>query len=248
MNKQVILCAILFFALVQLRSQNVANSSNTTNGNANSRIPLLGEEAPAFTAESTNGTVEFPSDYGRKWKIICSHPADFTPVCTSELMELALMQKDFKDLNVALLVVSTDDLERHKGWKKAMEDMIAKDNNNEPVKIKFPLIDDSKMSISWKYGMVNPTVDSKHAVRGVFIIDPDNKIQSIIFYPSNVGRNLDELKRAVIALQTAQKNTVFTPANWQPGGDVLLPYPKSVDYYNTHKDIAGYMIYSKLDK
>jgi len=236
--KKIILFAALFLAVTQIWSQEQKNS----------RIPLLGEEAPAFTAESTNGTIEFPADYGNKWKIICSHPADFTPVCTSELMELALMQQDFKDLNVALLVVSTDELERHKGWKKAMEDMIANDKNNEPVKIKFPLVDDSKMNISWQYGMVNPTVDSRQAVRGVFIIDPQNKIQSISFYPTNVGRNLDEVKRTVIALQTAQKNTVLTPVNWQPGKDVLLPYPKSVDYYNTNKDIAGYMIYSKLEK
>jgi len=236
--KKIILFAALFLAVTQIWSQEQKNS----------RIPLLGEEAPAFTAESTNGTIEFPADYGNKWKIICSHPADFTPVCTSELMELALMQQDFKDLNVALLVVSTDVLERHVGWKKAMEDMIANDKNNEPVKIKFPLVDDSKMNISWQYGMVNPTVDSRQAVRGVFIIDPQNKIQSISFYPTNVGRNLDEVKRTVIALQTAQKNTVLTPVNWEPGKDVLLPYPKSVDYYNTNKDIAGYMIYSKLEK
>jgi peroxiredoxin (alkyl hydroperoxide reductase subunit C) len=158
------------------------------------------------------------------------------------------MQKDFKDLNCALLVVSTDDLQRHKGWKKAIEDMAANDKNNEPVKIKFPLVDDSKMNISWEYGMINPTVDSRHAVRGVFIIDPDNKIRSISFYPSEVGRNMDEIKRAVIALQTSDKNTVLTPANWEPGKDVLLPYPKSVDYYKTHQGIAGYMIYSKLQE
>lgn len=242
MKTKIFLFAVLFFAVVQAWAQ-----SDSKKGNSSSRIPLLGETAPAFTAESTNGTVEFPSDYGRKWKIICSHPADFTPVCTSEIMELALMQKDFKDLNCAILVVSTDNLERHKGWEKAIEDMNIK-KNNEPVKIKFPLIDDNKMNISWEYGMVNPTVDSRHAVRGVFIVDPDNKIRFISFYPSQVGRNMDEIKRTLIALQTADKNTVLTPVNWKPGEAVLLPYPKSVDYYSTHQGIEGYMIYSQLEK
>jgi peroxiredoxin (alkyl hydroperoxide reductase subunit C) len=237
--KRIILFAAMLFAVAQVWSQTKE---------VNSRIPLLGENAPAFTAESTNGTIEFPADFGTKWKIIFSHPADFTPVCTSELMELALMQQEFKDLNVALLVISTDELERHVGWKKAMEEMIAADKNNEPVKIKFPLIDDYKMNVSWQYGMVNPTVDSRHAVRGVFIIDPQNKIRSISFYPKEVGRNMDEVKRTVLALQTSQNYTVLTPVNWQPGGDVLLPYPKSVDYYNSHKNIAGYMLYSKLGK
>jgi len=241
MKTKIFLFAILFFAMTQVWAQ-----SNNKKGEVQSRIPLLGETAPSFTAESTNGTIEFPADYGSKWKIICSHPADFTPVCTSEILELALMQQDFKDLNCALLVVSTDDLQRHKGWKKAIEEMTANDKNNEPVKIKFPLVDDSKMNISWEYGMINPTVDSRHAVRGVFIIDPDNKIRSISFYPNEVGRNIDEIKRAVIALQTSDKNTVLTPANWVLGKDVLLPYPKSVDYYKTHEDIHGYMIYSKL--
>lgn len=240
MKTKIFLLAVFFLAMAQVWAQ-----SDESKSKAESRIPLLGEQAPAFTAESTNGTIEFPADYGSKWKIICSHPADFTPVCTSEIMELALMQQDFKDLNCALMVVSTDDLQRHKGWEKAIEEM-ATDKNNEPVKIKFPLIDDSKMNISWEYGMVNPTVDSRHAVRGVFIIDPDNKIRFISFYPSEVGRSMDEIKRTLVALQTSDKNTVLMPVNWEPGQDVLLPYPESVDYYKTHEGIAGYMIYSKL--
>lgn len=233
----------------------IATSQVLAQSNANSRIPLLGEDAPAFTAQSTKGTIEFPTDYGRKWKIICSHPADFTPVCTSELMEMALMQQDFKDINAALIVVSTDNIERHELWIESMEAMIAKDKNNQPVKINFPMVDDSKLSIGWKYGMITPSIDSRQAVRGVFIIDPQNKIQSISFYPKNVGRNMEEIKRTLIALQTAQKYTVLMPVNWQPGDDVLLPYPKSVDYYDPSKskqaelyDIAGYMLYQKLEK
>jgi peroxiredoxin 2/4 len=243
MYKKIISFAVLFIAVTQLWSQT----------NVSSRIPLLGEKAPDFTAQSTKGEIHFPGDYGHKWKILFSHPADFTPVCTSELMELALMQQEFKDLNVELVVISTDQLERHEMWVKSIEEMAS--TGNEPVKINYPMVDDSKLKIGWKYGMITAAVDSRRAVRGVFIIDPNNVIQSISFYPKSVGRNLDEIKREVIALQTAEKNTVLTPANWQPGDDVLLPYPVSVDYYDANKvkaegyyDIAGYMLYKKLDK
>jgi peroxiredoxin (alkyl hydroperoxide reductase subunit C) len=247
MNKRVILCAVLILALTQLRSQTNSASS------PNSRIPLLGEEAPSFTAESTNGTIEFPAQYGGKWKILFSHPADFTPVCSTEIMELALMQQDFKDLNTQLVVISTDDIKRHRTWVDAMENTLLKED--KPVKIKFPLVDDSQYSVCWQYGMITPSNDSKHAVRGVFIIDPKNKIRSIAFYPSNVGRNMDEIKRTIIALQTSDKNTVLTPVNWKPGDDVLLPYPNSVAYYDKNKktedgtnNLDGLLLYSKLEK
>jgi len=239
--KKIALVVTLFFVIIHVWSQNEPTS----------RIPLLGETAPAFTAESTNGTIVFPDDYGSKWKIIFSHPADFTPVCTSELMELAIMQQEFKNLNVALLVVSTDDLDKHKVWIKSMEEMLNKNNNH--INFKFPLIDDSKLGIGWKYGMLTSAVNSRNSVRGVFIIDPQNIIQSIFFYPKNVGRNMDEIKRTVIALQTAQKYTVLTPVNWNQGDDVLLPYPKSYTYYDatgikSTTDLSGYMLYKKLDK
>lgn len=240
--KKVISIAIMFFAMTQVWSQS----------NVISRIPLLGESAPSFIAESTTGTLDFPADFGSKWKILFSHPADFTPVCTSELMELAKMQQDFKDLNVRLAVISPDDLEMHKMWVNSMEDMIHKENAQ--VEIKFPLIDDSKLKIGWQYGMLTGSPDSWHAVRGVFIIDPQNKIRSIVFYPPNVGRNMVEIKRTVIALQTADKNTVLTPANWNPGDDVLLPYPKNYKDYSSNEinknDVyskSGYMIYQKLN-
>jgi peroxiredoxin (alkyl hydroperoxide reductase subunit C) len=243
MNQKIISFGVLFFVMTQLWSQS----------NVSSRIPLLGEKAPSFTAESTKGKINFPEDYGKKWKILFSHPADFTPVCTSELMELALMQQEFKDLNCELVVVSTDQLDRHEMWIKSIEAMASKDN--KPVTISYPMIDDSKLAVGWKYGMITPSVDSRRAVRGVFIVDPNNVIQSISFLPKNVGRNMEEVKRDIIALQTAEKNTVLTPANWQPGEAVLLPYPQSVDYYDPNKekdsglyDIAGYMLYKKLDK
>lgn len=211
-----------------------------------SRIPLLNEDAPAFTAESTKGSIAFPVKYGQKWKILFSHPADFTPVCTSELLELAKMQQDFMDLNVEIVVVSTNSLSQHNDWVASMEEMLTKANN--PIKINFPLIDDSKLNVGWKYGMLTPSHESFKAVRGVYIINPDNKIKAVTFYPMEVGRNMDEIKRMVIALQTAEKNTVLIPANWKPGDNVLLPYPKSVDYYVTADPPSGYMLYTKLDK
>ena len=210
-----------------------------------SRIPLLNEDAPSFTAETTKGTIEFPGDYGRKWKILFSHPADFTPVCTSEIMELAKMQQDFKDLNVAIAVVSTNDLSLHKYWVTSIEDILAKTNN--PVKINFPLIDDASLNVGWKYGMLTPDHESFKAVRGVYIIDPKDKIRAITFYPMEVGRNMEEIKRMVIALQTAAKNSVLVPANWKPGGDLLLPYPKTADYYDPSRDLSPYLLYTKLD-
>jgi peroxiredoxin 2/4 len=216
-------------------------------------IPLIGQDAPAFIAQSTNGTIHFPSDFGNSWKILFSHPADFTPVCTSEILELALMQKDFSDLNVKIAVISTDELVLHKSWKKSMDEMISL--NHGSCKIEFPLIDDDKGDISRNYGMITPFVDPKRTVRGVFIIDPQNKIQAIFFYPKNVGRNLEEIKRTVIALQTSYTHTVLTPVNWKPGDDVLIPYPYPYNYYDTIKgkdagyyNLSWYMLFKKLDK
>ena len=216
-----------------------------------SSIPVIGEDAPAFSAESTNGTINFPGDFGHSWKILFSHPADFTPVCTSEILELALMQQDFKDLDVKLVVISTDELVLHQSWVKSMNEMIYKDD--KPIKIEFPLIDDSKENISRKYGMISPFVDSRKTIRGVFIIDPQNKIQAIFFYPKNVGRNLEEIKRTVIALQTSQNQSVLIPVNWKPGEDVLLPYPYPYNYYDTIKEketgyynLSWYMLFKKI--
>lgn len=216
-------------------------------------MPLIGEDAPSFTAETTQGTLHFPGDFGKKWKILFSHPADFTPVCTSEILELALMNKDFEKLDVKLAVISTDELSLHQSWVKSMDDLIQV--NNSDIKIGFPLIDDSKEIISKKYGMISPFVDSKHTVRGVFIIDPQNKIQAIFFYPKFIGRNLEEIKRTVIALQTAQSHSVLTPVNWKPGDDVLLPYPYPYNYYDTIKgknegyyNLNWYMLFKKMDK
>ena len=165
--------------------------------NRNFKIPLIGESAPSFTAESTNGLINFPDDYGRKWKILFSHPQDFTPVCSSEILELAYLQDEFDKLGVKIAVVSTDPVSMHEQWKKAMETINF--NNRGTVKINFPIIDDENVAISKAYGMIHPETNSTRSVRGVFIIDPKNIIQALYFYPMNVGRSTDELLRMISA-------------------------------------------------
>lgn len=191
------------------------------------KIPLIGSEAPSFKAKSTNGDLNFPSDFGKNWKILLSHPKDFTPVCTSEVLQLAEMQKDFDDLGVKLAIISTDVLSQHQTWKLSIEELLQK--RNEPVRINFPLIEDNNAEISKKYGMLHEPVSTTKDVRGVFVIDDKNIIQSVNFYPMNVGRNMDELKRLVIALQTSKRDQVSTPANWKPGDDVLITYRPYTD-------------------
>ena len=204
------------FSLALLLLLNVANLF--------SQIPLIGENAPSFTAETTKGILNFPTDYGSSWKIIFSHPRDFTPVCSSEILTLSQMQSDFNKLDVKLVIVSTDDLQKHLLWKKSLEDVVYK--NKKPVKIDFPLVDDSQLSISKSYGMLHKTISTTKDVRGVFIVNPDDKIAAIFYYPMNIGRNMEEIKRTIIALQTSGtgKNSVSTPANWQLGDDVLVPH------------------------
>jgi peroxiredoxin (alkyl hydroperoxide reductase subunit C) len=217
-------------------------------------IPLIGSKAPSFTAISTNGEITFPESFGNSWKILFSHPQDFTPVCTSELLELSYLQNDFEKIGVKLAVISTDDVEKHKMWKAQLEETHYK--GREPQKITFPIIDDHEIIASKKYGMLHAPTSTVKDIRGVFIIDPDNIVRSINFYPMSVGRNMDEIKRIVVALQTSDKLMVSTPANWNKGDDVLVPYfpytqeqlatDPSIkeDYYN----IGNYMWFRKLQK
>lgn len=186
-------------------------------------IPMLGLTAPSFIAETTNGKINFPKDFGSSWKILFSHPKDFTPVCTSEIMGLAKMQDEFDDLGVKIAIISVDDLNSHSAWKKYMEDLLSSEAGDS-IKIKFPLIADNNVRVSNQYGMLHAWDNQTRDVRGVFIIDPENKIQSISFYPNTVGRNLDEIKRTIKALQISEKEQVMTPANWKPGDDVLMQY------------------------
>lgn len=213
------------------------------------RVPLIGETAPSFTAASTNGFITFPGDYAGKWKVLFSHPADFTPVCSTEILELATEYDDFRELNTQLVVVSTDDLENHRNWKKSLESL---DYNGEgQQKIKFPIVDDHTKAIANAYGMIHPNTASSKDVRGVFIIDPSNKIRALFFYPLSTGRNIDEIKRAVVAMQVSDKEMVHTPANWEPGEDVMLR-GGNIGEQATNKDpdikeLTWYMMFKKLD-
>ena len=215
MKKYLLATALFFFSLSQLAAQEIS-------------IPALGDRAPSFTAMSTNGNINFPEDYGANWKIMFSHPKDFTPVCSSEMLELAYAQESFAQMGVKLLVLSTDVLEQHNSWKAALEEIHYKDR--DPVKIDFPLIADNELAVSNLYGMVHTAESISQNIRGVYIINPDNIIKAIMFYPNEVGRDIDELKRTLSALQTNyHNNTVVTPANWKLGDDVIVPYLSQTD-------------------
>jgi peroxiredoxin (alkyl hydroperoxide reductase subunit C) len=219
----------------QLWSQD--KDEKTTN-DRNFRIPLIGETAPSFTAETTNGVLNFPGDFGHNWKILFSHPQDFTPVCSTEILELAYLQDEFDKLGVKIAVVSTDPLSEHVQWKKALESLNL--NNRGTVNIKFPIIDDENVAIAKAYGMIHPETNSTRSVRGVFIIDPENIVQAIFFYPMSVGRSTDELLRMVTALETTKASKVLTPVNWKAGNDVLVPYTPGKDLAKTETPPEGY--------
>ena len=229
--KKTFLIFVLIFSAIQLWSQNKSDE----------RVPLIGEKTPSFTATTTNGKLNFPTDYGSKWKILFSHPQDFTPVCSSEILELAFAQSDFEKLNVAIAVLSKDPIDQHVQWKKSIEEINYQGRGQ--VKINFPIIADDNLLVSKKYGMLM-TKD----VRGVFIVDPDDIIQAIFFYPRSVGRNIEEVKRTVVALQTARANNVMIPANWQKGNDVLIPLkPETALEKVGTTDVTWYMTFKKLD-
>ena len=199
-------------------------------------IPMIGQIAPSFTANTTNGKLEFPEDFGKNWKILFSHPKDFTPVCTSEILGLAAMQDEYNDLGVSIAVISVDDVATHTQWKQSLEDLLATKDGS--VKIDFPFIDDANAKVSYRYGMLHSWGNITRDVRGVFIIDPDNVIQAINFYPLNIGRNLEEIKRIIIALQTSREQNVLTPANWEKGDDVLMPFiPYSEEEYKNNPEL-----------
>lgn len=191
------------------------------------QMPRIGDPAPAFTAASTQGEINFPADYAGKWVILFSHPADFTPVCTTEFITFASMSEQFKAYNTELVGLSVDGLYSHIAWLRTIKDKIAYREFTD-VDVTFPLIDDVSMDVARKYGMIMPGEDSTKAVRAVFVVAPTGTIRAVIYYPQSVGRNFDELLRLVKALQTADHFGVATPADWRPGEPVILPAPNSV--------------------
>jgi len=185
-------------------------------------MPRIGEKAPEFKAVTTQGEINFPSDYSGKWSILFSHPADFTPVCTSEFMTFASMQDKFKKANCELVGLSVDGLYSHIAWLRTIKEKIEY-KGMKNIEVTFPLIEDITMEVSAKYGMIMPGESNTKAVRAVFFVDPNGIIRAIIYYPLSIGRNFDELYRALIAMQTTDAFNIACPADWQVGDDVIVP-------------------------
>jgi peroxiredoxin (alkyl hydroperoxide reductase subunit C) len=185
-------------------------------------MPRIGDKAPAFKAVTTQGEINFPQEYSGSWVILFSHPADFTPVCTSEFMTFASMEEQFGKANCKLVGLSVDGLYSHIAWLRTIKERIEY-RGMKNVEVNFPLIEDITMEVAKSYGMIQPGESSTKAVRAVFVIDPKGIIRAIIYYPLSLGRNFDELYRVIIALQTADAFSVATPADWRPGDDVIIP-------------------------
>lgn len=185
-------------------------------------MPRIGEKAPSFKAVTTQGDINFPEQYAGSWVILFSHPADFTPVCTSEFMTFASLEPQFEALNCKLVGLSVDGLYSHIAWLRTIKEKIEYKGMKD-VEVRFPLIEDITMEVAKKYGMIQPGESSTKAVRAVFVIDPNGVIRTIIYYPLSMGRNFDELLRVLQALQTADAFAVATPADWRPGDAVIVP-------------------------
>ena len=185
-------------------------------------MPRIGDKAPDFEAVTTKGTIKF-SDYGKgKWVVLFSHPADFTPVCTTEMSGFAVRKPEFDALNTELLGLSIDSVHAHLGWVNNVK-------KNTGVYFDFPIIADLDMKVAKLYGMLQPNESETAAVRAVFFIDPEKKIRLVMYYPLNVGRNMDEILRALEALQTSDKYKVAMPLDWKKGDKVIVPPPKSLE-------------------
>lgn len=195
--------------------------------NDNTVMPRIGDAAPIFRAETTQGTIDFPMDYSGRWIILFSHPADFTPVCTSEFMTFGKMQKEFENLNCQLVGLSVDGLSSHIAWLRTIKDRISFRDMND-IDVEFPLIDDVSMKVSKLYGMIQPGESGTKAVRTVFFIDPKGIIRAMIYYPLALGRNFDEIKRVLVGLQTIDAFNVALPADWRPGDEVIVPNPSDM--------------------
>ncbi len=189
--------------------------------NAAPSMPRLNEPAPEFTAPTTHGTKSL-SDYRGKWLVLFSHPADFTPVCTTEFVAFARRAKDFAEINTELLGLSIDSNFSHIAWVRNIKEKLG-------VEIPFPIIADLKMEVAKKYGMIHPGAADTSAVRATFIIDPEGILRAMVYYPMTNGRSIDEILRLVKALQTSDKYGVATPEGWQPGDKVIVPPPATID-------------------
>ena len=185
-------------------------------------MPRIGDQAPDFEAITTTGKIKFSEFATDQWVVMFSHPADFTPVCTTEMSGFAQRKAEFDALNTELLGLSIDSVHAHLGWVNNVK-------QNTGVYFDFPIIADLDMKVSRLYGMLQPNESETAAVRAVFFIDPKKKIRLIMYYPLNVGRNMDEILRALKALQTSDEYAVAMPLDWKPGDKVIVPPPKTLE-------------------
>lgn len=193
-----------------------------TTENTINTMPRIGDIAPDFEAVTTKGSIKFSDFATDKWIVMFSHPADFTPVCTTEMSGFAVRKDEFTSLNTQLLGLSIDSIHAHLGWVNNVREKTG-------VYFDFPIIADIDMKVSKLYGMLQPNESETAAVRAVFFIDPEKKIRLVMYYPLNVGRNMDEILRALTALQTSDKFKVAMPLDWKKGDKVIVPPPKTLD-------------------
>lgn len=199
----------------------------------------LGDIAPDFTAETTEGTIKFHEWLGNNWGVLFSHPADFTPVCTTELGAVAKLRSEFDKRNVKVIALSVDPVDSHRKW-------IGDINETQACNVDYPLIADPEFKVANLYGMVHPNASDKFTVRSVFVIGPDKKVKLTITYPASTGRNFDEILRVIDSLQLTANYSVATPANWKSGEDVVIaPAIKDEDipgkFPKGHKKIKPYL-------
>ncbi len=202
-------------------------------------IPRIGDTAPDFKSATTLGPISFHEWAGKDWVVLFSHPADFTPVCSTELAEFARRSDRFTKRGVKLIGISIDSIHSHLAWRENLRQIL-------DVAIDYPLIADLDGKVARLYGMLHPGESETVTVRTVFVIDPKKSVRALIYYPLNVGRNMDEIERLVDALQTADKNACATPVNWKPGDKVIVPPPKSiadVAERATHKEYERFDFY-----
>ena len=190
--------------------------------------PLIGDSAPAFDAETTDGPIHFPKDYTGKWVILFSHPADFTPVCATEFIAFSRLVEKCHRLNTELIGLSVDSLSSHIAWLYAIQEQV-RFRGLSNVKISFPLIADLSQTIAKRYGMIHPKVHRHKTIRAVFFIDPNGIIRTILYYPVTTGRNFKEILRILMSLQVSDKYDVVTPADWEPGDEVVSRIPETLN-------------------
>jgi peroxiredoxin (alkyl hydroperoxide reductase subunit C) len=179
------------------------------------------------------GPITFSEWQNKNWVVLFSHPADFTPVCSTELTEFAKRNKEFEALNTKLIGLSIDSIHSHLAWRENLRDKL-------DAEIGYPILADIDMKVANLYGMLHPGASAMATVRAVFVIDPKRTVRALIYYPMNVGRNIEEIKRLVTALQTADKNGCATPVNWKTGEKVIVPPPKTVDEVEERKQNKSY--------